>query len=73
MLRLVGLRYKGKVGVLEERRGRQRRTVSDVNILEIRTKFKLHPIKTAFSKRRMKFALNVNSSLSQMQRLVLTI
>lgn len=48
MLHLVGLKYKGKVEVLEERRGTQRkRSVSDaVNVLEIRTKFKLHLIKT---------------------------
>lgn len=47
MLHGVGLRYKRKVEVLQERRGRQRRVVSDVNILELRTKFKLQPVKTA--------------------------
>jgi hypothetical protein len=49
MLHLIGLRYKGKVDVLEERKGdKGRRQFSDaVNILEIKTKFQLHPVKTA--------------------------
>ena len=47
MLHCIGLRYKGKVEVLQKRRGRQRRMVSDVNMLKVRTKFKLQPVKTA--------------------------
>lgn len=44
-----------------------------VNMLEMRTEFKLHPMKTTNSKGRMKFALSVKRSRSQMQRLVLII